>query len=320
MVPEMELLCRLRTSCCESSLNSEGMVPEMELVFRERIFSCESLPVSGGMVPEMALLFSQRLYSCESLPISEGMVPEMMLLYSLTYFSCESLLISAGMVPEMELPSRLRCFSSEMSPSCGGIVPDSSLPYRYTVVPVYLPSHSDVPYSPAGQPEEHGTLLSQIVPDASPRPASRRSVSKTRRGAEEEQTAASDVSAVEAEANGSGVNGSAASKVRLEPSTPESADNGPAASLPTSGKSTTEACIMAAALSFAECERLTIKGLSFLSAPSQFLKIATNGGAILASTPHTKLGCPQGPKKENKKKSANPDRSTSCWRVEILRL
>ena len=29
---------------------------------------------------------------------------------------------------------------------------------------------------------------------------------------------------------------------------------------------------------------------------------------------------PQDPKKENKKKCATPDRSTSCWRVEILRV
>ena len=32
------------------------------------------------------------------------------------------------------------------------------------------------------------------------------------------------------------------------------------------------------------------------------------------------LGCPQDPKKERKKKWAAPDRSTSCWRVEILRV
>ena len=32
------------------------------------------------------------------------------------------------------------------------------------------------------------------------------------------------------------------------------------------------------------------------------------------------VGCPQDPKKERKKKWATPDRSTSCWRVEILRV
>ena len=32
------------------------------------------------------------------------------------------------------------------------------------------------------------------------------------------------------------------------------------------------------------------------------------------------VGCPQDPKKEKKKKCATPDRSTSCWRVEILRV
>ena len=31
-----------------------------------------------------------------------------------------------------------------------------------------------------------------------------------------------------------------------------------------------------------------------------------------------RIGCPQGPKK--KEKWGNPDRSTSCWRVEILRV
>ena len=32
------------------------------------------------------------------------------------------------------------------------------------------------------------------------------------------------------------------------------------------------------------------------------------------------LGCPQDPKKEKKKEMGHPDRSTSCWRVEILRV
>ena len=32
------------------------------------------------------------------------------------------------------------------------------------------------------------------------------------------------------------------------------------------------------------------------------------------------VGCPQDPKKKRKKKLATPDRSTSCWRVEILRV
>ena len=34
----------------------------------------------------------------------------------------------------------------------------------------------------------------------------------------------------------------------------------------------------------------------------------------------TMLGCPQGPKKKGKKKWATPDRSTSCWPVEKLRV
>ena len=32
------------------------------------------------------------------------------------------------------------------------------------------------------------------------------------------------------------------------------------------------------------------------------------------------LGCPQDPKKKGNKKLATPDRSTSCWRVETLRV
>ena len=33
-----------------------------------------------------------------------------------------------------------------------------------------------------------------------------------------------------------------------------------------------------------------------------------------------RVGCPQDPKKKRKKKRATPDRSTSCWLVEILRV
>ena len=74
-------------------------------------------------------------------------------------------------------------------------MPDSSWLSSSTPVPVKVPSHSDVPYSPVGHPEEHGTLLSQIVPAASQRSASRRSVSGKRGGAEEEQAAVNSVRA-----------------------------------------------------------------------------------------------------------------------------
>ena len=96
-------------------------------------------------------------------------------------------------MPEMELPFRLRYVSCDMLPSCEGIVPDSPWFFRFTSVPLKVPSHRDVPYTPVGQPEEQYTLLSQTVPAASQRPASRRSASGTRRGAEEEQTAANSV-------------------------------------------------------------------------------------------------------------------------------
>ena len=44
-------------------------------------------------------------------------------------------------------------------------------------------------------------------------------------------------------------------------------------------------------------------------------------GKWLATTVGAKVGCPQGPKKEKKTEIGHsPERSTSCWRVKILRV
>ena len=49
-------------------------------------------------------------------------------------------------------------------------------------------------------------------------------------------------------------------------------------------------------------------------------RVDLQSGAPGQAGPGSLLGCPQDPKKERKKKWGTPDRSTSCWLVEILRV
>ena len=77
-------------------------------------------------------------------------------------------------MPEMELPFRLRYVSCDMLPSCEGIVPDSPWFFRFTSVPLKVPSHRDVPYGVvhSGRASRSNRSMTRCCRRPCPRPRS----------------------------------------------------------------------------------------------------------------------------------------------------